>query len=126
MLMIQKRLVIWGAGILLLLLASLPVTAQITTPNPPNRTDEFEITGIVTGLTTTSFTLSGLRFQITRAEINDPISVGTLVKVHYSVDADGVRVAHEVELAQLTNPDDDNRGGNNGNTTGNSNSGDDD
>jgi hypothetical protein len=101
MLRIQKRLVIWGAGILLLLLAALSATAQTATPN---RANEFEITGTVTALTSTTITLRELRIQIAGAEINDSISVGALVKVHYSVGADGVRVAREVEQALNPNP----------------------
>jgi hypothetical protein len=121
MLRILKRLVIWGAGILLLLLAALPATAQTATPN---RANEFEITGTVTALTSTTITLRELRIQIAGAEINDSISVGALVKVHYSVGAGGVRVAREVEQALFDDGDDDNGRNNNGNNGGdNSNSG---
>lgn len=98
--MVRKIHVLLIAALsLLLLLVAMPGFAQTATPTPTN---EFELTGTVTALTTTTLTINGITIQITSAEINDPISLGTVAKVHYSVDANGVRVAREVEQARVS------------------------
>lgn len=64
--------------------------------------DEMEIIGVVQALTADSITIGGRVFDISAAEIKDPIEVGSLVKIHFSAASTGdALVAREVELARI-------------------------
>jgi hypothetical protein len=69
--------------------------------------DEFEMVGIADAVTATTITVGGQIINIAQAELNDIIAVGALVKIHFSVDANGVLAAREVELASNDDLDDD-------------------
>lgn len=66
-----------------------------------SRANEIELTGVLTARNATMITVSGRVINIARAEINGSIGVGVLVKVHYSIAANGTLVAREVEAALM-------------------------
>jgi hypothetical protein len=53
-------------------------------PTLPRGDREFEIVGTLTAMDPTTITVSGLRIDITRAEIKSRLVIGALVKVHLS------------------------------------------
>ena len=66
---------------------------------PPPVAGEFEIVGTLDSIDGATVTVSGQIIDISNAEINDPLVVGTLVKAHVS-SAGGMLVAREIELAR--------------------------
>lgn len=60
---------------------------------------ELEMFGTVQALTATTVTINGQVIDISLAEMKDALAVGSFVKVHFSMAADGTLVAREVELA---------------------------
>jgi hypothetical protein len=76
------------------------VTSDVAPTLPRGgREREFEIVGTLTAMDPTTITVSGLRIDITRAEIKSRLVIGALVKVHLS-QQDGQLVAREVELTR--------------------------
>lgn len=81
-----------------------PATTPEATPEAtqqPTPQGEFEITGQITALTTTTIVVGGQTIDISSAEIKDALALNEVVKVHVSV-VDGVWVAREVEAASIT------------------------
>ncbi|HEX3049313.1 MAG TPA: DUF5666 domain-containing protein [Aggregatilineaceae bacterium] len=60
--------------------------------------DGMEVIGAVDALGSDTITVAGIVFDTTQAEINGTLLVGTVVKVHASLNSAGVWVAREVEL----------------------------
>lgn len=86
--------------------------------------DEFEITGTLERIDGSTVVVAGQSIDISSAEINDPLLIGTRVKVHV-IAAAGVLTAREIELADPDDDDDDSENSNaNANSNSNSNSND--
>ncbi|NWF69128.1 MAG: PepSY domain-containing protein [Chloroflexi bacterium] len=60
--------------------------------------DEFELVGTLEQIGTQTIVVSGQTISLVGAEVEDPLLVGVLVKVHLTL-VDGVLTAREVELA---------------------------
>jgi uncharacterized membrane protein YgcG len=59
--------------------------------------DEIELIGIVDSFDGTTLVVSGIPIDVRTAEINSPIVVGQLIKVHASFDANGNLIARETD-----------------------------
>jgi hypothetical protein len=82
---------------------------------------ELEFVGVVSEISANTWTIGGRTFQVTAAtEIKGAPQVGSLVKVHASLAADGSLTAREIELAAG-----DDLGGGDDNDNGNANDGND-
>ncbi len=70
--------------------------------------DEMEMFGVVESVVDGVWTIDGKAFMtLPGTEIEDGVSVGDLVKVHFDIDDDGSLVAHEIEAADDDLDDDD-------------------
>jgi uncharacterized membrane protein YkoI len=69
-----------------------------STPAQPAVSGEFEITGTLQSISSGSITVSGQTISIVGAEINDPLLLGALARVHVSL-VNGQLTAREIENA---------------------------
>lgn len=76
--------------------------AQTLTPTAQAPTNEVEIVGSVSALSTQTITLGSQIFNISGAEVKADVAVGKLVKIHASQNTAGQWVAREIELLQPT------------------------
>jgi uncharacterized membrane protein YkoI len=94
-------------------------------PAPTPIAGEFEIVGTLQSISGRTLVVSGQSIDFISAEINDPLVIGTLVKVHVS-QVNGVLVAREIELAQSDDAEDNgNANANVSDDNGNANTSDD-
>jgi hypothetical protein len=94
-------------SLLLVLFTLLTAVQALAKDGRTSRANEREFTGTVELVTTRTITVDGHVINIVWAEMNDPIVVGSIVKVHYTVGVSGAWVAREVELASADDGDDD-------------------
>jgi LysM repeat protein len=92
--------------ILLILVPSM--MAGFTLVGAQDDATQIEIVGVIDAMTSSSITINGLVIDISVAEINTPLAVGTQVKVQGSLAAGGLIVAREVNdpLGNGTGDDD--------------------